>query len=272
MLSGSNGGRPMQRLEENAFDPALLSQALELTRVGTWVWDAASDTVQWSDQLFRLMGLEPHSIPLQKDTYLAFVVPEDRERVSEIVEAALPAGSEFRFETRIVTAQGTLVHHLSRGNVVRNATGRVISILGTCIEVPDRGLHQAASRTSERELLQTIMDNVPVTVSMFDQAARPIYVNREWVKAFGWTLQEAQVLDLMSMMYPDPEEAERARDSMKIGSLEWMDFNPVARNGVRIPTSWACICLSDGTTLTIGQDMTERNRSRSARAPGSDSR
>jgi two-component system cell cycle sensor histidine kinase/response regulator CckA len=365
------------------FDTELLLEAQELVHVGTWTWDVATDNVYWSDELFRLYGLEPQSLPLRLGTYLSLVHPDDRARVGAIIEASLAEGSSFQFDYRVIRTGGLVRHQHARGSVVRAPDGTVSRMLGTAVDITDRVRQNEALRASEErfrsvfeqsavglaladpssrfisvnrsfarllgytteelcklsileithpddidrtwdvmrqggeasttyekrylrkdgstvwgratvtrltnddgtpdgsigvieditqrrldsetltnqtELLRSIMDHLPVMVSMFDSAGSPIYINREWERLFGWTLDEARSIDLFAAMYPDAGDAMRARVAVREGDVAWNDFEPRARDGRIFQSSWACMCLSDGTTLTIGQDMSERRQ------------
>jgi two-component system cell cycle sensor histidine kinase/response regulator CckA len=366
-------------------DADLLIQAQELVHVGTWTWDVAGDVVWWSDEMFRLLELEPQSIPLGLSTYLSFVHPDDRARVEQTIAESLASKRSMQFDSRVITTTGRVMHALSRGSVLCDGAGTVTRMLGTCIDISDRVLEQQAMRDSEErfrsifeqsaiglaiadshgklvqvnaslarfldyeptelygtalidathpddrevkrammrehetsrasftyetrflrrngdvvwgrstitrlhrddgtvngfmaviediteprrasgvlkrqtELVQTIMDNLPVMVSLFDRDGKPLYVNKEWEKVFGWTLDEARTTDLLPVAFPDPAVAERVRRLVADGTPQWTELDPMARNGRRIPSLWACLRLSDGTSLTIGQDMTERRQ------------
>lgn len=111
------------------------------------------------------------------------------------------------------------------------------------------------------ELLQTIFDNVPVMVSLFDPAAmRLIVANREWERVLGWTVEEAQAVDLMAEIYPDPEERRRAIDFIAQEITEWTHFQLRNRSGNLVDTVWMRLKLSDGTTIGFGRDITEKRR------------
>jgi len=124
-----------------------------------------------------------------------------------------------------------------------------------------RSQQERQAQRQKSELLQTIFDNVPVMVSLFDPAARRLlFANREWERVIGWTVEEAQAIDLMAEVYPDPEERRRAIDFIARTITEWTPFRLRNRSGNMIDTLWTRLKLSDGTTIGFGQDVTERKR------------
>src|SRR5689334_5438140 len=128
------------------IDSALLLQAQELVHVGTWTWDVATDTVLWSDELFRLFGLQPRSIPLDLETYLSLVHPGDRARVAATIEKAVDTRTPFQFDCRMIRPDGTEWHEYSRGTVICDAAGNLTGMIGTGIDITDRVLEQEALR------------------------------------------------------------------------------------------------------------------------------
>jgi PAS domain S-box-containing protein len=83
-----------------------------------------------------------------------------------------------------------------------------------------------------------------------------------WERTLGWSLEEVQQrnLDLLGELYPDPLERQRALDFIAAATGEWADFRIRVRDGRIIDATLANILLSDGTNISIGQDITERKR------------
>src|SRR4030095_4957346 len=111
-------------------------------------------------------------------------------------------------------------------------------------------------------VLQTIIDNIPVMIRFLGPDARVQLVNRAWEQTLGWSLEEVQLrnLDLFNELYPDPRERRRALDFVAAATGQWADFSIRARDGRTIDATFANIRLSDGTNISIGQDISERKR------------
>jgi PAS domain S-box-containing protein len=103
-------------------------------------------------------------------------------------------------------------------------------------------------------------------ISFFDTEGRIELVNREWERKRGLSLKDVQELgpDILGHIYPDPKDQQRARDVIAAASGEWSDFRSTGADGQVMDTSWANIRLSDGSRLSIGQDVTERKRAEEA--------
>ena len=110
------------------------------------------------------------------------------------------------------------------------------------------------------DALEAIFDNLPVMISFWDAAGRILMVNRQWERVLGWRLAEAQRIDFLADVYPDPGHRQRARALIRGGGNGWTDLKTRRRDGSTIDTSWIGVTLPDGTRIGVGQETTERIR------------
>lgn len=112
-----------------------LAEAQRIAKIGSWRLDVATGTIEASDEMYRLYGLEPQSTPLTRDYYAARVHPEDRE--SDVESRAIETGEDFSNEFRLVDDDGSIRWIHARGSAVRDESGNVVALLGTCQDVTD---------------------------------------------------------------------------------------------------------------------------------------
>jgi PAS domain S-box-containing protein len=158
-----------------------LAAAQQITHIGSWEWDLASNRVTWSDELYRIYGYEPHAFEITFELFLSKLVPEDRERVQAAVGQALQDGKRFTYPERIVRPDGTIRHLDTLGEVKRDPTGKICGLIGTCrdvtVEAQARRLRDAEQRTLEMiasgasleavltQLVLTIEEQAPPTIA-----------------------------------------------------------------------------------------------------------
>jgi PAS domain S-box-containing protein len=123
----------------------------------------------------------------------------------------------------------------------------------------------AWSREREISLLQTIMDRIPVMITMYQPATRMLRLNHEFERVTGWSAEEARRVDLMERCYPDPIYRARVRAYMDSLAEGWRDLTMTSRRGERIETSWSNVRLPDDTRVGIGLDVRERKRGEAER-------
>lgn len=112
--------------------------------------------------------------------------------------------------------------------------------------------------SQQKELLQTVFDNIPVMIGMFDSVGQYTLINHEWEQTLGYSLDEMNRGDVMATMYPDPAQRVAARRFQFAPTPGWRDFKTVVLGGRPLDTSWAYTPLSNGMTIAFGQDITQR--------------
>ncbi len=117
---------------------ASLAEAQQLAHIGSWEWDIASDRVTWSDELYRLYGLEPQSVEIDYETYVSRVHPDDRERIQSAVREALAAREPFAFDHRIQWGDERTRWVQGRGRVIVDDSGTPVRMVGTSQDITER--------------------------------------------------------------------------------------------------------------------------------------
>ena len=115
----------------------LLARAQELAGLGYWQYDATSG-VTGSRELRRILGIG-RDVPVQSPEWcLNLVHPEDRERVRETVLEAFEKASSYELEARVLTTEGAQRILLIAGEALKNDTGRVTKLIGSCLDVTEQ--------------------------------------------------------------------------------------------------------------------------------------
>ena len=110
------------------------------------------------------------------------------------------------------------------------------------------------------EMLQTIIDNIPVMIICIDEKGEIKIANQELVSVLGWTFKEWETENIFAKCYPEPEVLKEVLDFMMSEEIGWKDFNTHTKNGTIIDTVWMNIKLPNGISMGIGQDITIRKR------------
>jgi PAS domain S-box-containing protein len=129
---------------------SMYKQAEELADMGNWRWDMAINKLEWTDQLYKIYGLEPQTEEITIDRFLNFVHPEDRAAIEESVKKGFP-DNFLDFTFRIITDKGIEKTLRSIAQVQRNDQGQVINIIGTEQDITERQI--LISRLQESEKL-----------------------------------------------------------------------------------------------------------------------
>ncbi|ANE50238.1 PAS domain-containing protein [Flavisolibacter tropicus] len=109
---------------------SLYRQAEELANLGNWIWDLKNNTVEWTDQLYKIYGLEPQSEKITIDRFLSLVHPDDRPYIRESITENMKLDYVDR-NFRIITPQGIIKTLRSIAQTQRNGNGQLLNIFGT---------------------------------------------------------------------------------------------------------------------------------------------
>ena len=132
---------------------AHLAEAQRLGHIGSWVFEPTGTFEYWSDELFRIYGLEPERDAPTLDEYLARVHPHDREFMSSLIKRMLAEGLGCDVTKRIVRPDGELRHIRCVGAPVVE-DGTLKRIVGSAIDVTEHELLTRELRRREAYLAE----------------------------------------------------------------------------------------------------------------------
>jgi PAS domain S-box-containing protein len=125
-----------------------LIEAQQLARIGSWEWDIPANLVWWSDELYRIYGLEPRVIAPSYEEFLARVHPDDRPSVDERNRRAFEDHQPFEDVKRVIREDGREILMRTHGEVVLDDRGAPVRMVGICEDVTD----ELRAREAERQL------------------------------------------------------------------------------------------------------------------------
>jgi PAS domain S-box-containing protein len=175
---------------------ANLAEAQALAHIGSWEWNVAENRVSWSDELFRIYGLEPGRAATY-GSYLEYVHPDDRALVRDTVAQALEHAEPFSFDHRVLLADGTVRWVHGRGRVILDASGAPERMLGTSEDITDsKGLDELRENilaTVSHELRTPLTSIIGFALTLKERGATLAGTTR--AEIVGHLLDQAQKLD-----------------------------------------------------------------------------
>lgn len=136
----------------------LSKQSQALTNTGTWKWSIDSDTIEWSDEMYRIYGLRPQSEKITFQRFLTFIDDTDRsKRLAEISEA-VKTGIASDYIMRINSVDGKQKVLKGKGRVLQDKSGGSIGMLGTCQDITNEHKLTIELKKKNEELLRKNRD------------------------------------------------------------------------------------------------------------------
>jgi PAS domain S-box-containing protein len=121
-----------------------LSEAQRLAEVGSWRWDAQSDIVTWSEELYRIAGRDPTMPAPDFKDHAGLFTAESYKRLQRAVEEALQKGASYELDLEMVRPDGTTRWVRARGEALGDTTGRIVRLRGTAQDITERKLAEEA--------------------------------------------------------------------------------------------------------------------------------
>lgn len=144
-----------RRAEQTLRDTAeRLVMAQRAARAGTWEWDIATGQVTWTEEYFRLMGLDPQVDHPSHELFLQTILPEDRQRIeSELAQMIHQRSRDIRLEFRIQHPRLGLRWIVSMGRVIMQ-DDQPVRMSGICIDMTERKQGEEQLRAAKEEAEQ----------------------------------------------------------------------------------------------------------------------
>ena len=134
-----------------------LQQALERLelahsagRSGTFDWNLVTNEIQWSEAEEKLYGLEPGEFKGRYENWRSAVHPDDIENAEKGLVKAIKDAVEMKIEYRIIRPDGTVLWIYATGNVIYDAQGKPLRMVGINIDITDRKNIEIALREADR--------------------------------------------------------------------------------------------------------------------------
>jgi PAS domain S-box-containing protein len=130
--------------ERKRIDQALretevkLKEAHRLAHIGVWEWDAASDTVTWSEELYNIAGLDPNQPAPTYTEHPNVYKPESFARLSKAVEESLKKGTDYQMELEMVRPDGSTRWTYAFGGPKYDYDGKIIGLHGISQDITDK--------------------------------------------------------------------------------------------------------------------------------------
>ncbi|HQT27644.1 MAG TPA: PAS domain S-box protein, partial [Burkholderiales bacterium] len=164
---------------------ARLEQAQRIAHLGSWDWDIRENRLSWSDEMYRIFGIDSDRFGASFEAFMQAVHPDDRKYVKEAVDAAL-LGQGYDIEYRVVKVDGEerIVH--AQGEVAFDEDKKPSRMLGTVLDITER-----KKTENELRLFRTLLDNSNDAIEVLDsENFRFLDMNEKACRDLGYSKEE----------------------------------------------------------------------------------
>ncbi|EEF59649.1 hybrid sensor histidine kinase/response regulator [Pedosphaera parvula] len=223
----------MEALEESQRK---LEQAQRIAHVGHWERDLKTGLITCSDEIYRILGLEPQPGKLYRSEFLKLVHPEDRDRLVAEVDEATRLSQHFDVEYRIIRPDGGVRFLHSQGSVMRGDTKKSDRVFGIAQDITQRKRAIEALMESEQRFRQVTesIDEVFWLTNL--DRNETIYISPAYERIWGRTCESLYKSPQSWLEAVHPEDQARVKEAFqkfqKTGSFE-QEFRILRPDGVQ---------------------------------------
>jgi PAS domain S-box-containing protein len=226
-----------QRTEALQRSEGYLAEAQKLTHTGSWAvrvpqmenaqreagqglaalprsgWNAS----YWSKEMYRIFDLDPGPTPPSYTEVVRRLDPEDARCNTLVIERAIRDGTDFAADYRLLLPNGATKYIHAVGHPVLNASGDVIELVGTAMDVTEQHEARAALQTAFEQIKaeETELRRMTDAIASYIYVLRPdgtaLYANQTVLDYTGLTLEDVQREDQRARVF-HPEDVERLRE------------------------------------------------------------
>ncbi len=245
---------------------ASLAEAQQVAHVGSWEWNVETDRAWWSDEMYRLYGVEPGEFAPSLENALTRIPPADREMVRKGLQDGYEGRKPIDFDHRIVLADGSerIVH--ARAAVAAAEPGKPVRVVGILQDITARKRAEIAVRKTE-EMLRFFVRHAPAAIAMLDREMRYLVVSERWIT--DYRLEGRSILGLCHYdVFPDlPEPWHEIYERCMRGAVETCEEDPFPHPDGTLDwlrwevRPWRNVDDSIGGIIIFSELITERKRS-----------
>ncbi len=229
----------------------LLRLAEEMAGIGQWRLDAETMHVTWSDEVYRIHGVDRDTFDPSYDDAIGFYHPDDREPLTTAIQRGLSEGVGYHLTLRIVRAGGEERQVEAHADCERGPDGRVTRMYGVFRDVTEEVDQRRKMERSEARY-RLLADNSADVVARVRPDGTSPYISPAITQLLGWTLEE---MHGRALEYVHPEDRPRVLETgmkaLTTGQPQSIQHRALHKDGheVWVDSRFQAVARPDGSAV-----------------------
>lgn len=225
-----------KKAEQELFEKEnLLKETQKLSKLGGWECDIAQNKATWTDEVYKIYGVEKDFDISDLEKTLSFYHEEDRESLRQAFEKCFSKQIPYDMEVRFINAKGEHLWCRTIGRpVIEN--GKLIKLRGNLIDITERKKVELQLKESE-EKYRLLVETLNEGIWKIDDKGYTTFVNSKMAEMLDYSVDEMLGKHLFSFM--DEKRVKIAKEKMnerKNGIKSQHEFIFQKKNGQQIRT------------------------------------
>jgi len=235
----------------------------QMSGVGHWRLERSNNVVEWSDEVYRIHGVERDSFDPNLDNALEFYVDGDRQALTDMIQRGLEHGEGYLAKLQIVRPDGDERRILTHAETEVDETGRVVAMFGVFQDVTEQEKVLARARRDEGRY-RLLAENVGDVITRVKMDGSSKYISPAIQQLLGWTFEEMSGQSTDYVYHEDRHLVLKAiGEAVKTGTPTRLEHRAVHKNGTVIWVECTFKALTDENghvddVVVVIRDMTQR--------------
>lgn len=215
----------------------LLNESQQQAHIGSWELDLVNNILYWTEENYRIFGLEHTEFGASYEAFLDTVHPDDRAYVNEVYTRSVQAREPYDIKHRLLFADGSIKHVREWCQTFYDETGKPLRSIGTTQDITDQQLAYEALRQSAEEI-EDLYNNAPCGYHSLNEDGLIIRINRTELGWLGYEREEVVGhMHFMKLLTPESVEVFKTNFARfkKTGSVSGIQLDVVRKDGSIFP-------------------------------------
>ena len=243
------------------------NESQRIAKIGSWELDLISNTLYWSDEVYRMFGLKPQQFGATYEAFLDNIHPDDRDFVNAAYTESLKTKQPYNIVHRLLLKDGTIKYVNEYCKTFFDDKDKAVRSIGTVQDITEQKKAEEELRWA-KELTEEALNAQLDTFFLFEMnTGRAVLWNRAFRDISGYTDDEISGMSAPESYY-GPKDLELAADYIKKilgGWVGTVQLELICKNGNKVPTEYRSSVINDNNgnpeyIISIGRDITERKK------------
>ena len=245
----------------------ILLRAQHIARMGFLDFNVKTNAIEWSDEVYRLYGVDSDEVTSTLELTMSLVHPDDLDRVQANLDRAVQGLDYDDIDHRVVRPDGGIIWVHAQMELIRDEDGAPTHLLGTVVDITER------KRAEERSaLLLTAIEQTPNEILITDVEGNIEYVNPHFIHTTGYASEE--VMGQNSRILKSGETPSEVYEELWNTVLSGRDWHGIFQNRKKNgDLYWDSAIISPVTNAAgvithlvgVQEDITERKQTADAK-------
>ncbi|QFR48761.1 response regulator [Sulfurimonas lithotrophica] len=152
----------------------ILKEVQSIAHLGSWNYDVKQKKLDWSDEIFRIIGFQPQSFKPNENTLLSYVHPDDFKHVQKARKKSMTDKQQCNIEYKILRDDGDIRY--VQENIIHsfNAKGNLVKSIGTIYDITKTILHEKELKEQTKKAMESNIAKSEFLANMSHEIRTPL--------------------------------------------------------------------------------------------------